>query len=108
MQRIQAINNQFKPRGVWEQTNLDMHLSAKGKEARAKTRKVMEKMKHRLEPYVDSTNFPEWVVDEVKPLGINGLQIDDFGGPGFSTIEAGSVIYEMARVDGSIAMWFLV
>ena len=45
---------------------------------------------------------------EIKPLGVNGLQIGDYGGPGLSTLEAGSIIFEMAKIDDSVAMSFLV
>ena len=41
-------------------------------------------------------------------MGVNGLQIGDFGGPGLSTLESGSIIFEMAKIDGSVAMSFLV
>ena len=39
---------------------------------------------------------------------MNGLTIKDFGGPGLTTLEASSIVYEMSKIDGSIAMAFLV
>ena len=41
-------------------------------------------------------------------LGVNGLQLGVYGGPGLSTLEAGSILFEMCKVDGSVGMSFLV
>ena len=69
---------------------------------------MMEDMEMRLIPHINETTWPDWVFPEIAKLGINGLQIKDFGGPGLTTLEAGGVIYEMAKIDGSVAMSFLV
>lgn len=65
-------------------------------------------MEQDLNPHVEATTFPFWVIDKLKPLGINGLQIKGYGSPGLSTPEAGAVCYELAKVDGSIATFLLV
>ena len=36
------------------------------------------------------------------------LWTKDFGGPGLSTIGVGAINFEMAKIDGSVAMSFLV
>lgn len=68
----------------------------------------MECMEERLIPYVKAATWPDWVFPQIAKLKINGLMIKDFGGPGMSTLEAGSIIYEIAKIDGSVAMSFLV
>lgn len=65
-------------------------------------------MQKKLEPHVEATTFPLFVVDDLKPLKINGLHIKDFGGAGLSILEAGSILYEMSKIDGSVSMFFLV
>jgi len=65
-------------------------------------------MEPKLHPYIEETSFPRFAVDEIKKIGINGLQIKDFGSPGLSNLEAGSIMYEMNKQDGSIGMFFLV
>lgn len=72
------------------------------------TQRVMEDMEMRLIPHINAQTWPDFVFPEIKPLGVNGLQIGDFGGPGLSTLESGSIIFEMAKIDGSVAMSFLV
>lgn len=36
-------------------------------------------------------------------MGINGLTIKDFGGPGLSVSETGSIVYEMCKIDVSFS-----
>jgi len=48
------------------------------------------------------------MIEKIKPLGINGLQIKGFGSPGLSTLESGSLLLEMCKRDGSVATLFLV
>ncbi len=41
-------------------------------------------------------------------LGINGLMIKDFGGPGFTNVESWAMIYEIAKVDMSVCTFLMV
>ena len=41
-------------------------------------------------------------------MGINGLKIKDFGGPGFNNLEVGAICYELSKGDQSAAAFFLV
>ena len=93
---------------VWGSLNLDELMSNKGVRMRKETRDIMEAMEDRLIPHINDTTWPEFVFKEMKQIGINGLQVGDYGGPGLSTLEAGSIIFEMAKIDGSVAMSFLV
>lgn len=75
---------------------------------RLATRKVMEAARERLIEHTKTSEFPFWLVDEIKKLGVNGVQIKDFGGPGMTNLEVGAVAYEMAKVDSSVATFYLV
>ena len=113
--RLQTVNTHFKPAAVkfkptdvWESLNLDDLLSNTAVRMRKETKRVMEEMEARLIPHIEDSSWPEFIFQELKAVGINGLQTKDFGGPGLSTIEAGAVIFEIAKIDGSVAMSFLV
>ena len=69
---------------------------------------MMDSIYKDLLPYIESTEFPSWLPDKIKPLGINGLQINGYGSPGLSTLEAGAICYEMAKRDGSVSTFLLV
>ena len=68
----------------------------------------MEQMEERFIPHINNATWPDWVFPEIAKLNVNGLQIKDFGGPGMTTLAAGSICFEMAKIDGSVAMSFLV
>lgn len=87
---------------------LDAQMSEKAVKLRKETGKMMDDCHDKLEKHVDDTSFPDWIIDHFKPLGINGLNIKGFGSPGINTLEAGSIIYELAKRDASIATFFLV
>lgn len=61
-----------------------------------------------LLPFIESTEFPSWLPSKLKTLGINGLQIQGYGSPGLSTLEAGAMCYEIAKRDGSASTFLLV
>lgn len=119
--RLSNLNNQFKAGGgggsrkkgtptsqVWESMGLDQHLSGKAIEMRKHTQRVMEACEHDLDKHTLDTSFPHWMIDKLRPIGMNGLQIKGYGSPGLSTAEAGAICYEMAKVDGSLATFVLV
>ena len=68
----------------------------------------MDRCRSRLYKHVEETSFPEWIVDELRPIGINGMDMKGYGSPELSTVEAGAVTYELAKVDGSISTFLLV
>lgn len=68
----------------------------------------MDSVDDRLEKHIEETSFPDWIVDHFRPLGINGLNIKGYGSPELSIFESGSIIYELAKRDASIATFFLV
>ena len=88
--------------------NIDQKMSSGAVQKRKATQKFMEGIEDRLIPHINATTWPDWVFPELAKLGINGLTCKDFGGPGLSTLEGGSIIFELAKIDGSVAMAFLV
>ena len=69
---------------------------------------MMDSIYKDLLPYIESTEFPTWLPDKLKPLGINGLQIKGYGSPGLSTLDAAACVYELAKRDGSVCTYLLV
>jgi alkylation response protein AidB-like acyl-CoA dehydrogenase len=61
-----------------------------------------------LIPFINKSEMPFWIIPKVQELGINGMMIKDFGGPGFNNLEAGAVIFEMAKKDASVSSFVLV
>ena len=61
-----------------------------------------------LLPHVEAATFPDWIIDKLKPIGLNGLNMKGYGSPGLSTLEAGACCYEIAKYDVSIATFLLV
>ena len=125
MQRLSALNMQFaaanksggkaprKPTkpivsDVWESMGMDQYLSSKAVNMRKATQKVMTDCYQDLLPFVESTEFPTWLPEKLKPLGINGLQIKGYGSPGLSTLDAGAICYEIAKADRGASTFLLV
>ena len=44
---------------------------------------------------------------KLQELGINGLLIKDYGGPGFTNLEAGAIVFEIAKRDACIGSWII-
>ena len=120
MQRLVTLNLQFKAaaasssgankreKRVWEALSIDRKMSPRAVGLRKATQQLMERSEERFQRDITATTWPDWVFPEIASLGVNGLQIKDFGGPGLTHLEAGSIIFEMAKIDGSVAMSFLV
>ena len=64
---------------------------------------MMEEIYTDLLPHIEATTFPPWLIDELKPLGVNGFTIKGYGSPGVSTPEYAAVIYELAKRDQSVS-----
>lgn len=44
----------------------------------------------------------------MRALGVNGLHIKGFGSPEIGSVAAGAIVYEMSKIDASVATFFLV
>ena len=87
---------------------LDENLSERSIKMRKATGDMMDDIYKDLIPFVESSDFPHFIIPKIRELGINGLAIKDFGGPGLSQLEAGAIIMEIAKRDVSISTFFLV
>ena len=124
MQRLQQVNMQFasagkggKPAGrklkppvsdVWESMGMDQHLSSRAIKMRKETAAAMDACYSDMLKAVDSTDFPMWLPEKIKALGINGLQIKGYGSPGLGLLESAAQVYEIAKRDVSASTFFLV
>ena len=88
--------------------NLDVHLRPEVAAKRRATGKMMDEAYPRLVDHVNTTEMPWWIVPKIQALNINGCQIKDFGGPGFTNLETGVMAAEIAKRDASIATFYLV
>lgn len=68
----------------------------------------MEQIYTDLIPFSNKAEMPHYIVPMIQKLGINGLRIKDFGGPGFNNLEAGAIVYELAKRDASVSTFYLV
>lgn len=69
---------------------------------------MMDEIVDKLEPYYESATFPDWVIEKLRALKINGLTIKGYGSPELNTVEMGSIIFEMAKRDAGLASFMLV
>jgi len=87
---------------------LDSKLSQKAIGLRDNTAKMMDSIVDRLDPYYESATFPEWVLEYLRLLKINGLTIKGYGSPGLNTVEMGAIVFEIAKRDAGLASFMLV
>lgn len=80
---------------------MDKYLSSRAVKMRKDTSAMMDSIYKDLLPYVESTEFPTWLIKKIAALGINGMQIKGYGSPGLSHLEAGAMCFELAKRDVS-------
>ena len=44
----------------------------------------------------------------IQKIGINGMMIKDHGAPGFSNLEQGAILFEIAKYDASVATLIMI
>ncbi|CDW82667.1 acyl-coenzyme a oxidase peroxisomal-like [Stylonychia lemnae] len=93
---------------VWESLKMDSYLTPEKVELRKKTRAFMESIEKELHDYINKTEFPFHLVPKIAQLGINGLQMKEFGAPGLTSVETGAILFEMAKVDMSVTTFLMV
>ena len=93
---------------VWGSLGYDKYLSSSVVKKRQDTSKMMSDVYSDLIPYINRCEFPNFVIPEIRKLGISGLAIKDFGGPGFSNLESGAILMEFTKKDASIGSFFAV
>ncbi len=87
--------------------HVDQFLSKKQRELRLRVREYVEQVvKPNINPYWDRAEFPYEIAMGLRDLGIVGGIIRGHGSAGLDALEAGLVMYELARGDGSISTFF--
>jgi len=93
---------------VWESLGYDKYLRPEVVVKRKNCAKFMEQIYEDLIPFYNRAETPMHIFPMVKKLGINGFLIKGYGSAEFNNLEAGAVIYEMAKRDASISSSVLV
>ena len=105
-QQVNA-NSKKSTTNIWESMGLDQHLTQNAIALRKATSQIMEDNYAEINRHVDGTTFPQFLVDKFKPLNIGGMNIKGYGSPGLNTMDCAAIYYEMAKKDGSFALFYL-
>lgn len=87
---------------------MDRYLSEFGVKIRKDTAKVMEENYTELNKHYDASTFPMFMLEKIKPLGINGVTIKGNNSVGLSCLEGAVVSFEMAKKDASFVTGFTI
>ena len=88
---------------------MDENLSSEAKVIKKKISDFMIQVNPILYEYHETTTFPHHLIPEIAKLGVVGADYPKaLGGKGFNIFEMGSLMYEFARRDASIATFFLL
>lgn len=68
----------------------------------------MREINPQLNDYYNKAEFPFKFVEKFKELKVNGLDCKGHGSPELNIVDTGSIFYELARWDASIATFFVV
>ena len=70
--------------------------------------RMMEESYARLNENYNAGCMAHWMIPKIQALNINGGQIKDFGGVGFTNLEQGVIAFEMTKRDCSIASFYFI
>ena len=116
MERLTNLGRHLKPaetkkreptNDVWGSMDLDKYLRPEVVQKRQATRAMMQENSARINEHINSTEFPFWIIPKIRELGINGATIKGFGSCNMSNLEFGSIAFELAKVDASLATFWL-
>ena len=93
---------------VWESLGFDKYLRPDVAEKRKASGKLLQDNYENLIPYINRCEFPFYLKPSIQKLGINSMLVKDHGGPGFTNLEQGAVIFEIAKHDASVGTFILV
>lgn len=83
-------------------------MTPKGIEMRNNCRDVITKIEPKLLDHVESSEFPHHLVEELKKTGISGADLKGVGGSELPFLDCCSLVYEVAKIDSSIATFLAV
>lgn len=88
---------------------MDEFVSDEAKVIRDKCRAFAERINPLLYDYTEAATFPHKFIPEIAKLGIVGADCSkDVGGKGLGCVDVGSMMYELAKKDASIATFVLL
>mmetsp|Transcript_41863 Transcript_41863/g.30738 ORF Transcript_41863/g.30738 Transcript_41863/m.30738 type:complete len:135 (+) Transcript_41863:9-413(+) len=116
MERLSLLNAHFQSeltgasnfKDTWNLLRMNDFMSEKGMQLKDATEKLMRAECPNLLKYYNSTDFPFFMVDKLKTLGISGLDMKGIGGPELPTFDMMAISYELARWDASVATFMIV
>lgn len=89
--------------------DMDSYLSEPAKDTRKKVEEYMSKINCACASLFDKSTFASHVIPEIAKLGVMGGDYPkELGGKNFTMMDMGSIMYEFARRDTSIASFFLL
>jgi alkylation response protein AidB-like acyl-CoA dehydrogenase len=88
---------------------MDSYLSPAAKKMKEDITTFMVKVNPTLYEFHEKSAFPHHLIPEIAQLGVVGADYSkEFGGKDFTIFEMGSLMYEFARRDASVATFFLL
>ena len=94
---------------AWAYLGMDEHVSAEARVIRDKCRAFAERVNPEMYDYAESSSFPHHLIPEIAKLGIVGADCSkEVGGKGLSCPDVGSMMYELAKQDASLATFVLL
>ena len=93
----------------WSYLGMDEFITDEAKVIRDKCREFAERVNPEMYDFAESSNFPHHLRPEIAKLGIVGADCSkDVGGKGMSCADVGSMMYELAKQDASLATFVLL
>jgi alkylation response protein AidB-like acyl-CoA dehydrogenase len=61
-----------------------------------------------LNKHYEASTFPMFMLEKIKPLGINGIKAKGYGSAALSCMEGAAAAFEMAKMDASFVTGFTI
>lgn len=88
---------------------MDEYVSPEARAIRDKCREFAERYNPDMYDYTESSSFPHHLIPEIAKLGIVGADCSkQVGGKGLSCPDTGSMFFELAKKDASLATFVLL
>mmetsp|Transcript_31279 Transcript_31279/g.41388 ORF Transcript_31279/g.41388 Transcript_31279/m.41388 type:complete len:94 (+) Transcript_31279:145-426(+) len=88
---------------------MDEYVGDAAKVIRDKCRAFAERQNPMMYDYTESSDFPHQLIPEFAKLGIVGADMPtELGGKGMTCPEVGSMFWELAKKDASLATFVLL
>lgn len=88
---------------------MDEYVSDEAKVIRDRCRAFAERYNPEMYAYTESSNFPHHLIPEFAKLGMCGADFPkSIGGKGMSCPDVGSMFFELAKKDASLATFMIL